>query len=130
MSKRKYGRLFNIIAISLYQADCDQNCLNSSIAPVNYVCFFLGVICIIMLLIFLILMPCYIMDSYNRNFEYHQEIIKEKETKTDFKPDDILMHSSLYSQNSINENTGSLKSNIIDYVETNYNQYPVIQANV
>lgn len=119
--------IVNIIAISLYSSDCEIDCFNHSVKPINYVCFFLGVICIIMLLVYLVLMPCYIMDSYNQHLIY-QETQIEDETSKNIK-DDILTHSSLYKQNNLDEK-GTIRSNEITFIRTNYHEYPVIQAKV
>lgn len=128
--------IVNIIAISLYSSDCEVNCFNHSVKTINYVCFFLGVVCIIMLLVYLILMPCYIMDSYNRRERYeHEQQIQTEYDKISIK-EDVLMHSSLYAQNNLetfsnNKNvSGPGKSDIISYIRTNYNDYPVIQVKI
>ena len=88
----------NIIAIAEYVEFCSYypRCFNSDVKPLNYIAFFLGVICIIMLLVYLIVMPCYIMNLYSQLWKYRQ---KKEERYT--KPNDILKHGVLYEQKPV-----------------------------
>lgn len=88
----------NIIAIAEYVEFCSYypRCFNSDVKPLNYIAFFLGVLCIIMLLIYLIVMPCYIMNLYSQLWKYRQ---KKEERYT--KPNDILKHGVLYDQKPV-----------------------------
>jgi hypothetical protein len=84
--------------------------------------FWLGVVCIIMLLIYLVLMPCYIMDMCTQRSKYKEQ--KNKELTNQSIIDDILQHSSLYAQNDLSPN-GTVKVKNIVAVETTLYEYPV-----
>ena len=91
----------NIIGISEYTDRCSYypNCFNQNVKPISYILFWLGVICIIMLLLYLVLMPCCIMDTLNQRKKYAEEkanasVIRQNSSITA----GPLMHSSLYVQ--------------------------------
>jgi len=98
--------IVNIIGISEYINPCSYypNCFNESAKPISYILFWLGVICLIMLLLFIVLMPCWIMDVYNQRKKYAEEKADSKQTvirqNTISGP---LTHSSLYVQNELSE---------------------------
>ena len=80
----------NLLAIAEYSDKCIDypNCYNPNMKTVNYLMFFLGVICIILLLLYIVLMPFYIIDYPNIRKRYRLE----KEQKSHH-PNDILKHS-------------------------------------
>jgi hypothetical protein len=64
--------------------------------------FWLGVICLIMLLIFIVIVPCMIMDIYNQRKKYIEE--KNEYEESEIRKNIIsgpLTHSSLYVQNEL-----------------------------
>ena len=111
----------NIIGISEYTTQCSYypNCFNINVKPISYIMFFMGVICIIMLLIYLVLMPCYIMDCCNRNNRYKQKV-PEPVVFTD----NVLMHSSLVAQHDLSPD-GTVKLKKMNSPKTSYYDYPV-----
>ena len=88
--------IVNLIAISEYVEPCSYypKCFNPAVKVLNYISFFLGVICIMMMLFYLIFMPCYILDVYHG----YRKQKKQKLTK----PNEILKHSIVYSQEEVN----------------------------
>ncbi len=103
----------NLLAINKYDdPNCLVNCPNSNMKTVNYVMFFMGVCCIILLLIYLILMPFYIIDYPNLRKKYKMQ----KEFKSHY-PNEILKHSTLYAQNNLQDwNIKSNRSNSFDFI--------------
>jgi uncharacterized membrane protein len=112
----------NILAIAEYTDQCSYypNCFNGSVKPLNYIMFFLGVICLIMLLVYLVLLPCYIMDYIHLRKKYRQEKQQDIEHKND-----ELKHSSLYIQNDLDENGNFKNENKITAVRNIMYEYPV-----
>jgi hypothetical protein len=54
--------IVNILGIAEYVPHCTYypNCFNVDVKVISYIMFFMGVVCLIMLLVFVILMPCWI----------------------------------------------------------------------
>jgi hypothetical protein len=112
----------NIIGIGLYTDDCstqpDLVCYNIYMKVISYIMFWLGVIMVIMVLVYLIFMPIYIMDICHQPAKY-----KEHKAQVD-KQDDFLQHSSLYAQNNLNAD-GTVKVQNILSAKSNMYQYKV-----
>lgn len=117
--------IVNIIGIGLYTDDCtiepELTCYNNDIKAISYIMFWMGVIIILMIIVYLILMPIYIMDVWNQRNKY-----KESREKTVQHEDDFLQHSSLYAQNNLN-NDGTIKVQNILSVKTNMYDYAIEQ---
>lgn len=100
----------NIIGISEYINPCSYypNCFNADVKPISYIMFWLGVICLIMILLFIVLMPCWIMDCCNQWNKYRQDTKKQNESQSIEQikqkiqeKKGPLTHSSLYVQNEL-----------------------------
>ena len=91
----------NILAIAEYTPRCSYypNCFNANVKVLNYIMFFLGVVCLIMLLLFAVLLPFWIIDYPNlrRNFDKEKKEITEREENGS-----RLKHSLAYIQNNLN----------------------------
>ena len=104
--------IVNIIAISEYGPNCSYapSCFNSNVKPINYVMFWFGVLLLIMLIIFLIIMPCSILnlcyDSKQKSrkesqYVYENSYQTSSSKENDYINENTLKHSSLYSQNNL-----------------------------
>ncbi|CAF0782334.1 unnamed protein product [Brachionus calyciflorus] len=102
----------NIIAISEYTVLCSYfpNCFNGQVKSLNYIMFFLGVICLIIILLYCIFMPFYILDVFNQCKEFKKESNKKpkkyfakNENYTEFENGTTgqLKHSVMYAQNNL-----------------------------
>lgn len=118
----------NIIGIGLYRENCTIEpslpCPNVDVKAISYIMFWMGVVMVIMVLIYLIFMPIYIMDVCNQRRKYKEE--KKKATVNQH--DDFLNHSYLYAQNNLNKD-GTIKVQDILSVKTNLYEYNVEPVN-
>ena len=116
--------IVNIIGISLYNDNCSALsnivCYNSDVIAISYIMFFIGFICLVLIVTYLILMPCYIMDILNQRNIY----LKQNNNKIIDQTHDYLSHSSLYAQSSLNPD-GSLKTQNIVSVQSSMYEYPI-----
>ena len=108
--------IVNIIGIAEYNNPCSYypNCFNETVKPISYIMFWLGVICLIMLLLFIVLMPCWIMDCYNQRRKYMEEKDSSQSSQHQINQTGIagpLTHSSLYVHNELREFTENLSKN-------------------
>lgn len=99
----------NALAISYYDPDCTNNCYNVNMKPIDYVMFFLGVLLLIMIIIFLIIMPCFILNIFAdyRKFKQFRYSFRPSNVATideNLMPPDHLKHAYLYQQNSLTQN--------------------------
>ena len=116
--------IVNIIGISLYNDNCSALsnivCYNSDVIAISYIMFFIGFICLVLIVTYLILMPCYIMDILNQRNIY----LKQNNNKIIDQTHDYLSLSSLYAQSSLNPD-GSLKTQNIVSVQSSMYEYPI-----
>lgn len=111
----------NALGIAEYVTYCSYypNCFNNDVKAISYIMFFIGVFCIIQLLLYIVLMPCCILDVINQRSKYKEQLkekaIIEKETSS-------LNHSIMYSQNS-SDSKGNIKNPIFKYNLNNYDHY-------
>jgi hypothetical protein len=112
--------IVDIIAIAMYDDTCGNGrnsnnpttCYNIDMKPINYVMFWFGVVLIIMLLLFLIIMPCYalnILQDFQRYREDKERRARLQNTESSFgsaasiNEDEFIKHGSLYKQNNLSE---------------------------
>jgi predicted membrane protein len=101
----------NIIAISEYTEFCSYypNCFNADVKVLNYIMFWLGVVCIMMLLFYIVFLPCYVMDVVNQYKQYRQRKKQPRQQQQQQQQhsqppqlNDPVSHGILYGQNELN----------------------------
>jgi hypothetical protein len=132
--------IVNIIAISEYVPNCSYfpNCFNEQVKPINYVMFWFGVLMLIMIIFFLIIMPCYVLnvrclskttkkyktnDATNSTHRSHTSISSIENHNSYYNmsnENNNLKHSSLYKQNNLNPD------GTINYLYNNTNNHILI----
>lgn len=117
----------NVIAIAEYREFCSYypKCFNSDVKALNYIMFFMGVVCIILELVYCILMPFYIMDVFNQRKKYKEQAKDFRVSEAQVYDSKTLKHSVLYSQNNLNQkNAGTNYQSPISVKNLIY-EYPV-----
>jgi hypothetical protein len=129
--------IVDIIAISMYDPDCNPlnpnlTCYNIDMKPINYVMFWFGVLLIIMILFYLIFMPCYVLNvvqdcqklSVNkRRARRASNASSSCGGSTIVDEENVIKHGSLYRQNNVCDHGQ------INYCDPYFTKNVVVTAN-